>query len=185
MESYIRQVKNSGQKGITKRKYEQTVRLAAVAMAVEFGLAHTSREMEIPKPTIQTWCKEAGVVAGGAEKERERTERAIEMSLASRERRDFETRERLVELLSVIAEEAARKEIEAILSGESKLPELVGARTRAIHDLELLAGRATERKEETKKVSHSIEEVLEMQRQFIDVIDVEEVGEIEPPSPEV
>ena len=68
-----------------------------------------------------------------------------------------------IEALWKIASRAAEVELQILESGEASLREVVGARTRAIHDLQLLEGRATERVErvEVSDVDRAIQAKIE------------------------
>ena len=61
-----------------------------------------------------------------------------------RRQRIAETKERVTVLLAAIAELGARAQIDLLKGGMFSLAEAVGATTRAIHDLQLLEGNATE-----------------------------------------
>lgn len=91
----------------------------------------------IPVNTMARWARAAGidVVARRLDKTRE----ATAASLASREARRIAR----IDALERLADLAIAAEIEMVTDGE--LRDVVGCRTRAIHDAELLAGRATSR----------------------------------------
>ncbi len=57
-----------------------------------------------------------------------------------------------------IADRASRRELE--LLGASDLRSVVGARTRAIHDAELLSGRATARVEHAEPIDAELERLV-------------------------
>ena len=93
----------------------------------------------IPQSNLRRWAAQAGIdVVRTTEKTREATEAAK----ANAEQR----RVKLIAKLERIAELAGDLEVEILLGDERpSLRDVVGARTRAIHDAELLAGRATSR----------------------------------------
>jgi hypothetical protein len=76
---------------------------------------------------------------------KERTEAARTKRLYDHEQ--FKTR--MTGLLAEVAETAIGEELRILMSGEATLEKVVGARTRAIHDLQLLGGEATSRSEIT------------------------------------
>jgi hypothetical protein len=114
----------------------------------------------VPKPTLLRWATTAGVTTEHSDPER--TRRAVETRVARVE----ETKAELVELLSAVATVGARLELSMLRPGHEladpallvyyddeegvsrpyaagRLDQIVGARTRAIHDLNLLTGQAT------------------------------------------
>ena len=118
-------------------------------------LAETARQTGIPKRTIADWAKSAGITTTTAQA-RAKTEAArAHLALTVEERRA----ER-IEKLNRIADLAADLELD-ILADEERpsLRDVVGARTRAIHDAELLAGRATSRTESVTQLDAELEEL--------------------------
>jgi len=147
-----------------RRKYTAADREAGLAALTELGLAEASRRLDIPKPTLTRWAVDAGVRSEHSEAETNR--RRTEAARAARSRTLEETRAELTELLSAVALTGARLELTLLDpahdlardrlpfvvdedTGEAhpliaaRLDQIVGARTRAIHDLNLLTGQAT------------------------------------------
>lgn len=130
----------------------------AVLRVDKVGLAQATRELGIPRSTLHDWCKAANV-ASSSEKLHAQTEAATEASRQRRKRMAEESNERMTLALAIIAEQGAQVEIDIMRAikegkpfpelvgknGRVSLSELVGSRTRAVHDLQLLAGKATER----------------------------------------
>lgn len=129
------------------RVYTMDQRAKALADVAELGLAEAAKKTGIPKSTLSHWAGQEGVATVIDEDARKRTEAATAVSQMSRKQRLIESENRLTVQLSVIAELAARAEIDILRKGKPTLNEVVGARTRAIHDLQLLGGKATERTE--------------------------------------
>lgn len=142
-----------------RRLYTPTERADALDLVARAGIAAAHKELGIPRPTLSTWASEAGVVPNS--RNAQRTEEAREEAL----RRADERRTELVTLLSEVAVEGARLELGILnprheLAGDvrvyvdedtgtahpyspARLDQIVGARTRAIHDLNLITGQAT------------------------------------------
>lgn len=112
-------------------RYTPEQRTEALELYVEHGPRAASRETGIPVATIGSWA-----AAEGRTFNAERTRQATETRKA-----------RLIEKLTTIAELGADIELELLETGEVSLRDVVGARTRAIHDLQLLTGEATGRTE--------------------------------------
>lgn len=128
----------------TPRLYSQDERAKAMASVVELGLAEAAAQTGIPKSTLHLWCTDAGIPTS-TDEGRQRTEAATAASVVARRQRVEQAKGRMTLILATIAELAARAEIQMIQDGKASLSELVGARTRALHDLQLLSGDATER----------------------------------------
>lgn len=118
------------------------IRERAIKLYIEHGAAHASRELGIPSGTIKSWAHRQNAQPLHHAKNTQATAAAV----ARRKRSAEERRTRLVELLGEIAELGAEKELE-LLAGDPALRDVVGARTRAIHDMQLLAGDVTGRTE--------------------------------------
>lgn len=126
---------------MARARYDEAFRTRAVALAVEHGPAEAARSVGVNAGTIRSWCSRAGVATASAEIMRE----ARDQIILTHEAR----RAALAEKLLAIAEEAV--EVELGMLSNSKLRDVVGARTRAIHDHQLLSGQATTRTEVASK----------------------------------
>lgn len=116
-------------------------------------LADTHTETGIPKSNLRRWAAEAGVTVVRT------TEKTREATLASKANAE-QRRAALVEKLGRIADLAGDLELEILMGDERpSLRDVVGARTRAIHDAELLAGRATSRTESVTALDAELEEL--------------------------
>ena len=120
-----------------KRRYTDDERAAALALYAEAGPTAVQDTLGIPKGTVTGWAKTAGI----GTVRNERTAAATEaMALDAAERRAV-----LADRLLAIAEQAVDVEVSKLRNAD--LRDVVGARTRAIHDHLLLAGEATSRSE--------------------------------------
>lgn len=156
------------------RRHSEDTKAAAVALYAEHGLAEAARRTRLAKPTISRWAKAAGVTAPSiTERNRAKTEAAMVEAAAARRTRRADAREKLTDMQAHIALLAGQLTIDmldaavkvsaaakvspngmvdatllarlnAVMSG-LRLPDVIGAGTRAIHDLNLLDGEATER----------------------------------------
>ncbi len=116
-------------------------------------LAETHTETGIPKSNLRRWAAEANITVVRT------TEKTREATLASKANAE-QRRAALVEKLGRIAELAGDLELEILMGDERpSLRDVVGARTRAIHDAELLAGRATSRTESVTALDAELEEL--------------------------
>ena len=114
-------------------------------------LAETHTETGIPKSNLRRWAAEANITVVRT------TEKTREATLASKANAE-QRRAALVEKLGRIAELAGDLELEILMGDERpSLRDVVGARTRAIHDAELLAGRATSRTESVTALDAELE----------------------------
>lgn len=120
-----------------KRRYTPDERTAALALYAEHGPTAVQDTLGIPKGTVTGWAKAAGIGTVRNERTAAATE-AMALDAAAR-------RARLAERLLTVAERAV--DIELTKLAKADLRDLVGARTRAIHDHQLLAGEATARHE--------------------------------------
>lgn len=95
----------------------------------------------IPKSTLSGWAKTEGIDL--LERCEAKTRGAVKAKQANAEER----RAKLIAKLGKIADLASDLEVAILLDSDERpsLRDVVGARTRAIHDAELLAGRATSR----------------------------------------
>lgn len=161
-------------KQTSPKPYDADVRAQALELYSTRGLADAHHELGIPKPTILRWARAAGVdsaeIAAAAQA---RTEAATKAARLELDRRVAEGRAALVPKLVAVAnaaldsssqilaaqravEEAAARSADGIVSGVlisrravvndgPPLRAIIGAATRAIHDLQLLTGEETER----------------------------------------
>ncbi len=155
-----------GEKGA---RYTQQQREAAIAIAQSEGIPAAAKALGADQESIRNWLRAKDIdPASLATRNTEQQRRAAEASVVSRRAQMEASKERLTRFLISIAELAAVKEIE-YLKGERvrnktqidkdgkvtiltdfesvRLSEVVGSRTRAIHDLQLLTGEATVREE--------------------------------------
>jgi transposase-like protein len=128
---------------MTRRTYTDDERAAAIALYVEAGPTAVQRELGVPKGTVTAWAKVAGV----GTVRNERMGEAIEAHMLDAKAR----RAGLVDKLVRVADEAL--DVELAKLAKSDLRDVVGARTRAIHDLQLLTGAATARTETVSSAS--------------------------------
>lgn len=134
---------------MARRTFTDAEKAHALELYAEHGKAEAARMTGISAGTIGAWASRAGVATGAAENLRAATAVATA-------RRTFvaeEFRARMVETLAQVAERAAAKELERLAGSKASLHEIVGARTRAIHDLQLLSGDPTTRTETVAKDS--------------------------------
>lgn len=118
------------------------VKARAIAIAKTQGISEASRQTGVSRPMLsQALAKEGFKIMPLARQ----TENATAVAKANRAKLLEESQARMTSLLTAIAELAARTEIEFLNSRNASLSEVVGARTRAIHDLQLLSGQATAR----------------------------------------
>lgn len=132
-----------------KRTYTDEQKAEALEAYKEHGPAEAGRRTGISPKTIASWAKRANVKMDAP---LERMRAATEAASTKREfeAADFNLRMQLA--LADIAETAAAKELSILTQGEPTLEKVVGARTRAIHDLQLLTGAATSRNENREVV---------------------------------
>lgn len=125
-------------------------RAEVVSFALEHGVTTAANEFGHGKGTVSRWIKAAGGTVSC-----ERNAKAIEAIKANAEER----RARLAEKLLEIAELGA--DLEVTLMQGASLRDVVGARTRAIHDAQLLSGAATSRSEH-QTVDHLDREIQKL-----------------------
>lgn len=158
-------------KGTGAPRHPPEVRARALEVYERDGLATAHRETGVPKPTIARWARE-GEVTHDAGAALAQTKAATETSLARRAAHMAAVREQLVSAQATIALTASALEVDVlalqrdavkearasevgavsaatlnrlqVLNAGPRLSEIVGAKTRAIHDLLLLEGQATE-----------------------------------------
>jgi transposase-like protein len=120
-----------------RRSYSDEERQAALALYETDGPTAVQTQLGVPKATVTEWAQANGIRTI----RNERTRAAIEALEVDREARTAALAEKLLQ----IAEAGASRELEVI--GASKLRDVVGSRTRAVHDLQLLTGAPTSRGE--------------------------------------
>lgn len=130
---------------MARRTWTTEQRAQALELYAEHGAAAAARTTGIPSGTVKAWASRRGVQPLHRIKNSEGVRAAVER----RQRTAEDRRTRLVELLGEIAELGAERELELLSVESVSLRDVVGARTRAIHDLQLLAGDATSRTEHT------------------------------------
>lgn len=128
--------------------YTAEQRSEAVELYTEVGPSEVERRLGIPKATVRYWAKAEGCTFNP-----ERTEAATAASVAIR-------KSALAERLLAEAEQAV--EIELGMLESAPLRDLVGARTRAIHDLQLLSGEATQRVEDLSQRAELLRQAEEI-----------------------
>lgn len=168
-----RKPRKNKNKGGRPSVYSPKQRAAALDLVPKIGLAKAARQLKIPKSTLGGWCKDAGVPTS-TEESRAQTVAATAESILTRREQVAKTRANLVGALAEIAELGAAVEtarlktaLENAGRGEmdlTRLSEVVGARTRAIHDMELLDGRATDRTE----VVDSTDDIMDLQKELME-----------------
>lgn len=122
--------------------YPAETRRRALELYLEHGSAETARILkaegiEVPANTVAQWGTRAGVTVTRSQN--------VEASIQAAVRSAAERRARMADRLLDIAEQALERELALI--GKADLRDVVGARTRAIHDHQLLSGAATTRTE--------------------------------------
>ena len=126
-----------------KSEYTDEQKQEALDLYEEHGPAEAERRTGIPKKTIASWGYRSGVQTTAPTKDQIQ-------AANSRRMYDYETfKQRMTDALSEVAETAVAEELRILVSGEASLDKVVGARTRAIHDLQLLGGGPTGRTEVT------------------------------------
>jgi hypothetical protein len=136
------------------RPHAPEKRAAVLADVPALGISGAAKKHRIGKATVSRWADAAGV----GTVPNERTREAVEAHSARAEELRSQVHGRLWE----IADAGSKRELELIRG--SKAPDLrsvVGARTRAIHDAELLSGRATARTEHVEPIDAEIARLVE------------------------
>lgn len=121
------------------KRYTDAEKAEALALYATDGPTAVQREFGIPKGTVTKWAKGNGIETVAVQNTQAATI-AIQVDHEAR-------RAALAEKLLQIAEAGAAQELRLI--SESRLRDVVGSRTRAVHDLQLLRGEATARTEHT------------------------------------
>lgn len=148
---------------MARRVYTDDEKAEALELYAQHGAAETARRTGISLGTVKSWASRAGVATDAADV----TRAATEVASARRSYVAEEFRTQMVETLAQIAETAAQKELQVLASESPSLDKIVGARTRAIHDLQLLTGAATGRTEtieRTPEVEAELAKVLQLRR---------------------
>lgn len=149
-----------------RRTWTPSERAEALAVYAEVGLAGAHQATGVPKATLHRWAKAAGLdTVGATERSIERNTVAARAAAATRAYVSEEFRTEMVAKLAEIARQAAEREL-AVLD-DSDLRSVVGARTRAIHDLQLLTGAATGRTETVERdatIDAELARVIELRR---------------------
>lgn len=146
-----------------RTRYTPQQKADALDLYAAHGPAEAERRTGIPKGTIASWASRAGLATVAADV----TRAATEVSAARRHYVAEEFRTQMIETLADIATKAAAKELAILANEHPSLDKVVGARTRAIHDLQLLTGAATGRTEtieRTPEVEAELAKVLQMRR---------------------
>lgn len=123
-------------------KYPAPLKAWAVSLAADQGIAEASRATKVPKATISDWSKKAGVQPFVEHAARERTRHA-RVELERKRAEGQVRRQEQLEQVSDLGLAATLREL-ASPSPATRLSEIVGAWTRAHHDLALIRGEATE-----------------------------------------
>lgn len=154
------------------RRWPPETRQTALERLTTQTIATVHRDMNIPKGTLSGWASAAGIRPGGAERTDGKTSRATEEAARVRRETVARAREQLLVAQSQIALAASALELEVLEAARAvvehaktnrsgvipveltarldaalmgpRLPDIVGSKTRAIHDLQLLDGQPTE-----------------------------------------
>lgn len=129
---------------MARATYSDETKTRAVALYLEHGPAEAARRMEaegtkIPQGTIRAWASHGDVATTRLENLHANTD-ALK---ATAEERRARLADRMLDLAEMATDHAAQ------LIGDASLRDVVGLFTRAVHDHELLSGRATTRTEHT------------------------------------
>lgn len=134
---------------------------AALDLYAQHGAAEAAKATGIPSGTIKAWAHRQPALQL---RQQETTRTAIVIAKERQRRTIEERRARMLELLAEIAELGAEREIDLLADPNVSLRDVVGARTRAIHDLQLLSGGVTSRSEQADprtRVAHLKDELAE------------------------
>lgn len=129
---------------MARTRYTDATKARAVQLFRDHGAAEAARRLHadgttVNPGTIRAWASRTGVATA----RREELEAHVATASLTAEAR----KANLAQQMLTIAEAAAAKELELLDTAD--LRSVVGARTRAIHDLQLLTGAATSRTETT------------------------------------
>lgn len=139
---------------MARRSYTDEQRAEALALYVEAGPTAVQAQLGIPKQTVQQWAAKDGLRTVRNERMAEAVE-AVQVDAAAR-RAIVQAR------LWQIAEEASAIELTKL--ADADLRSVVGARTRAIHDAQLLGGDPTSRNENVnvESLDREIERLMDL-----------------------
>lgn len=126
-----------------RQPIDPDLRAEAVRLVAETGLAEATRRTGLARSSISRWAKAAGVDGVGVSIARNRE--AVLVAAERRRRVLADHDERAVTLLTAIRDLALQKTVQHIKDGAMDTRSLIGAWTRATHDLQLLTGKETER----------------------------------------
>lgn len=122
------------------------LKMYALQMYAIHGPREASRrladsEVPVSESTLSRWAKQAGV---SVTQSVVNNQVARDAAIVRRQRTAAESALYLVERLQTVAEVAVERELEMVQQPGQSLRDIVGSRTRAIHDLRLLMGESTE-----------------------------------------
>lgn len=153
---------------MARRSWTAEERAHALDTYQEHGLSAASAMTGVPKPTLHRWATQAGIdTDANTKRSTERNRAAAQVAASQRQYVAEEFRTQMVAQLAEVARRATAKELALIARGDVTLRDVVGARTRAIHDLQLLSGAATGRTEtveRTPEVEAELARVIELRR---------------------
>lgn len=117
------------------KAWPEEVRERAIALAVSEGLPAAQKATGVPRPTVHSWLRARGLSAWSEQSDRERTEAARKAADAALDR----YRSNRVTLLTAIGETGMTVTLRRLAGGAeaAAMSEVVGAWTRANHDLRL------------------------------------------------
>lgn len=129
---------------MARKLYDDGVKQQALELYATEGGAAASAATGVPRGTIKSWASRLGVDPPAAERSKARRDAVV----ARVERTVAERKVALVTKLGEVAEMGVDWAARMLESGDDlSMRDVVGAWTRAIHDLQLLAGDATSRTE--------------------------------------
>lgn len=152
---------------MAKASWPEEVKQRALALYLEGGVASASAATGVPRGTIASWASRACLV----DQQQANTNRSTAAAVERRTRAVEERREVLVAKLGELAELGVDWALERVADpkAEVSLRDVIGAMTRAIHDLQLLSGAATSRpdlsslsaEERAERVASKFDELAE------------------------
>lgn len=143
----------------TARRYTDEQKAEALALYAEHGAAEAARRTGITGHSIRSWARRKGITSQVIHA----NARATRAAVVRRQRNAEERKVALVAKLGELAElglDTTLAAIDIAKPGDLDLRAVIGAWTRAIHDLQLLSGGATARTE-TRDLA-SAEDVLRL-----------------------
>lgn len=126
------------------RRYTPEERSEALDLYREEGPRAAHRATGVSLSTLLRWAKEAGIATNHAQN--------VEEAARTRRAENEERRQRIAARLWELADLASQVELE-LLPEDATLRDVVGLRTRAIHDALLLSGDPTSRVEHQDRAS--------------------------------